>query len=83
VGSRSSLEITRPRPTGLLEEIKVQGNGVVALVSVDGEKRKLMLDMEKAARLLEIKELPSGVSLDTVIELKKKHLLGRPVALDL
>ncbi|MDO8339605.1 MAG: hypothetical protein Q7T16_03015 [Candidatus Burarchaeum sp.] len=71
----------RDEKLAIITELKANGEVLEAVVESDGSLERLRFSGEKALSFLGLKQMHEGISFDTLVELKRSHLVGRAVRL--
>jgi len=71
----------RGEKLAVIKELKASGNLLEAVVESNGKPERLRLSGGKALSFLGLKQTHEGISLDTLVALKRSHLVGRAVRL--
>jgi len=62
-------------------DVKASGKSLEAIVELDGKREKLKLSGEKALSFLGLKQAHDGISLETLVALKRVYLVGKAIRL--
>jgi len=83
-GSREADEVKREagsKKLGIVRELQAKGNALEALVELNGKQERMKFKGKHALALLGIRQMHEGISLKTLVKLKKSHLIGKTVPL--
>ena len=72
---------TRPRKAAVIRELRASDDVLEAIVDLDGREESLKLRGKRALSVLGIRQPHEGISLKTIVGLKRSRLVGTTVAL--